>query len=78
MAAYLEGKGPAVLAALDKVAEETGATLAQISLAWLAAQPGVTAPIASATSPAQVEELLGSMALTLTPDQLSALDVAGA
>ena len=78
MAAYLEGKGPAVLAALDQVAAETGATLAQISLAWLAAQPGVTAPIASATSPAQVEELLGSMALTLTPDQLSALDVAGA
>jgi aryl-alcohol dehydrogenase-like predicted oxidoreductase len=78
MAAYLGGKGPAVLAALDKIAAETGATLAQISLAWLAAQPGVTAPIASATSPAQVEELLGSMELTLTPDQLTALDVAGA
>jgi len=78
MAPYLEGKGPAVLAALDQIAAETGATLAQISLAWLAAQPGVTAPIASATSPAQVEELLGSMALTLTPDQLAVLDVAGA
>jgi aryl-alcohol dehydrogenase-like predicted oxidoreductase len=78
MAAYLEGKGPAVLAALDKIAAETGATLAQISLAWLAAQPGVTAPIASATSTAQLEELLGSMDLTLTPDQLSMLDAAGA
>jgi aryl-alcohol dehydrogenase-like predicted oxidoreductase len=78
MAAYFEGKGPQVLAALDTVAAETGATLAQISLAWLAAQPSITAPIASATSTAQVEELLGSMDLTLTPDQLAALDAAGA
>ena len=78
MAAYLEGKGPVVLAALDKIAAETGATLAQIALAWLAAQPGVTAPIASATSTAQLEELLGSIDLVLTPDQLSTLDAAGA
>lgn len=78
MAAYFEGKGTQVLAALDAVAAETGATLAQISLAWLAAQPSITAPIASATSTAQVEELLGSMDLTLTPDQLSTLDAAGA
>ena len=78
MAAYMEGKGPLVLAALDKIAAETGASPAQISLAWLAAQPGVTAPIASATSIAQVEELLGSIDLTLTPDQLSILDAAGA
>jgi aryl-alcohol dehydrogenase-like predicted oxidoreductase len=78
MAAYFEGKGTPVLAALDKVAAETGASLAQISLAWLAAQPSITAPIASATSTAQVEELLGSMDLTLTPDQLSMLDAAGA
>jgi aryl-alcohol dehydrogenase-like predicted oxidoreductase len=49
-AGYLAGKGKAVLAAMDDVAAETGATLAQIALAWLAAQPGVTAPIASATS----------------------------
>jgi len=78
MAPYMEGKGPLVLAALDKIAAETGASPAQISLAWLAAQPGVTAPIASATSTAQVEELLGSIDLTLTPDQLSTLDAAGA
>jgi len=78
MAAYFEGKGTQVLAALDTVAAETGATLAQISLAWLAAQPSITAPIASATSIAQVEELLGSMELTLTPDQLATLDSAGA
>jgi len=78
MAAYFEGKGTPVLAALDQVAAETGATLAQIALAWLAAQPSITAPIASATSIAQVEELLGSMGLVLTPDQLAALDAAGA
>jgi len=63
---------------MDKVAAETGATLAQIALAWLAAQPGVTAPIASATSVAQLQELLPAMDLTLTPAQLDALDAAGA
>ena len=74
----LEGKGAAVLAAMDSVAEETGATLAQIALAWLIAQPGVTAPIASATSARQVEELLPAIELELTPDQLARLTDAGA
>jgi aryl-alcohol dehydrogenase-like predicted oxidoreductase len=78
MASFLEGKGMAVLAAMDAVAEETGATLAQIALAWLAAQPGITAPIASATSAAQVEELAGSMDLKLSSAQLDALTYAGA
>ncbi|MBY0306569.1 MAG: aldo/keto reductase [Sphingomonas sp.] len=77
MAAMLEYK-MGVLAAMDTVAAETGATLAQIALAWLAAQPGVTAPIASATSVAQMEELIGAMALTLSPDQLERLTSAGA
>jgi aryl-alcohol dehydrogenase-like predicted oxidoreductase len=43
-----------------------------------AAQPGVTAPIASATSVAQMEELVGAMALSLTTDQLDRLTLAGA
>ncbi|OYY76949.1 MAG: alcohol dehydrogenase [Sphingomonas sp. 28-62-20] len=77
MAAMLEHK-MGVLAAMDTVAEETGATLAQIALAWLAAQPGVTAPIASATSVAQMEELIGAMAVKLNPDQLERLTSAGA
>jgi aryl-alcohol dehydrogenase-like predicted oxidoreductase len=76
--AYLEGKGKPVLAALDAIAAETGATLAQISLAWVAAQPGLTAPIASATSVAQLEELLPAMDLELSAGQLERLDVAGA
>jgi aryl-alcohol dehydrogenase-like predicted oxidoreductase len=67
-----------VLTALDEIAEQTGATLAQISLAWLAAQPGITAPIASATSVAQLQELLPAMDLTLSADQLDKLDAAGA
>ncbi|MEH3036670.1 MAG: aldo/keto reductase [Sphingomonas adhaesiva] len=73
----LEGKGAAMLAALDRVAAETGATLAQISLAWLIAQPGVTAPIASATSAKQLEELLPAMTLTLSDDQRARLTDAG-
>lgn len=78
VAALLEGKGAAVLAAMDEVAAETGATLAQIALAWVAAQPGVTAPIASATSAPQIEELLGSLNLDLGKDQLDRLTMAGA
>lgn len=78
MQAFLDGSGPAVLAAMDSVAEETGARLAQIALAWLAAQPAVTAPIASATSVEQVEELLGSMELVLSPEQIERLSDAGA
>lgn len=77
MGELLEGKGAAVLAAMDDVAAETGATLAQIALAWLTAQPGVTAPIASATSVKQVEDLLGSIRLELNEDQLERLSNAG-
>ncbi|MBB3695062.1 aldo/keto reductase [Sphingomonas sp. BK580] len=78
VAELLEGKGAAVLAALDSVAGEAGATLAQVALAWLIAQPGVTAPIASATSARQIDELLGAMTLSLSPDQLERLTDAGA
>ena len=77
MQAVMDGTGPAVLDAMDAIAEETGASLAQIALAWLAAQPGVTAPIASATSVAQIEELIGAMDLTLSTDQIDRLTNAG-
>ena len=75
---YVEGKGPAMLAVMDRIAAETGATLSQIALAWVAAQPGVTAPIASATSVAQLDEIMGSEDLALTAEQLAALTAAGA
>jgi aryl-alcohol dehydrogenase-like predicted oxidoreductase len=74
MAKYVEGRGPAVLAALDDIAAESGATPAQIALAWIGAQPGVAAPIASARTPAQLEELLGAMELELSASQLARLD----
>ena len=77
VAKYLDGKGPEVLAEMDRIASETGATHAQIALAWLAAQDGVTAPIASATSVAQMDELMGFLEVDLTPDQLDRLTVAG-
>ena len=77
-AAYLEGKGRRVLEALDEIAEETGAAPATISLAWLMAQPAVTAPIASATSVAQLRELTAAMELTLSRDQIARLDAASA
>jgi aryl-alcohol dehydrogenase-like predicted oxidoreductase len=78
MQEFLDGTGPAVLAAMDSVAEETGASLAQVALAWLKEQPAVTAPIASATSVEQVEDLLGAMDLALTTEQLDRLTAAGA
>lgn len=78
MGELLAGRGAAVLGALDATAAETGATLAQIALAWLMAQDGVTAPIASATSAAQLDELMPAITLGLTPQQLERLDAAGA
>ncbi len=77
MAELLTGKGGTVLAAMDAVAEETSATLPQIALAWLAAQEGVVAPIASATSVEQLEELVGAWQLSLTNEQLARLTDAG-
>ncbi|WP_294355507.1 aldo/keto reductase [uncultured Sphingomonas sp.] len=77
MTELLEGKGQAMLAAMDGVAEETGATHAQIALAWLIAQPGVSAPIASATRVEQVHDLLPAMELRLSDDQLARLTDAG-
>ena len=66
-------KGKSVLAALDKVAAESGASLATIALAWTKAQPGVTAPIASATSLEQFKDLAAALTLDLTPGQIDLL-----
>ena len=73
---YLEGRGMAVLAALDAVAAETGHSPATIALAWTKVQPGITAPIASATSLDQFRDLAEALRLDLTPGQLEALDAA--
>ena len=73
----LNERGFRILAALDAVGLETGATPAQIALAWLMAR-GVTAPIASATSAAQVEELAGATRIELSREALERLDAASA
>lgn len=75
---YLDDKGMRILAALDTVAERTGAAHSEIALAWIAAQPGVAAPIASATSPAQMQSLMNGARLRLAPDDLALLTGAGA
>jgi aryl-alcohol dehydrogenase-like predicted oxidoreductase len=75
---YLGPRGFAVLDALDAVAAAHRATPAQIALAWLAARPGVSAPIASATSTGQVRELLGALTLELSAADIAALDAASA
>ncbi len=69
-------KGKAVLAALDEVAAETGQSLAAVALAWTKTQGGVTAPIASATSMAQAEQLIAALKLDLSPGQIEALNAA--
>ncbi|HZZ86227.1 MAG TPA: aldo/keto reductase [Anaeromyxobacteraceae bacterium] len=66
------------LATAREVARERGATVAQVALAWQLHHPPVTAPIASATSPAQVEELCGAVGLALSPEEVARLDRAGA
>ncbi len=75
---YLNPRGLAVLAALDAVAARHRATPAQVALAWLIARPEVTAPIASATSLAQLAELLKAPGLKLSGEDIAALDTASA
>ncbi len=69
--------GAPMLAVMDDVVRETGATHAQVALAWLRVQPGIAAPIASATSAEQLRELAGAADLTLTEEQLVRLSAAG-
>ena len=78
MRKYLNPRGLRILAALDAVAARCRATPAQVALAWLMARPGVTAPIASATSLAQLGELIAATHLQLDADALKALEQASA
>jgi aryl-alcohol dehydrogenase-like predicted oxidoreductase len=74
---YLDAKGEKILAALDKVAANNDASPAEVSLAWLVAQPGVSAPIASATSVEQVKSLAKGARLKLSEEDLQTLTEAG-
>ena len=75
---YMTPRGMRILGALDEVASGHGATPAQVALAWVMAQPGLTAPIASATSVTQLQELMGAAQLSLSAEDLKALDAASA
>lgn len=77
VAKYLDTRGLRILAALDEVAAAHGATPAEVALAWLMARPGVTAPIASATSRSHVESFARAASLALTEDDMSRLDATG-
>jgi aryl-alcohol dehydrogenase-like predicted oxidoreductase len=71
--AYLDERGKRVLAALDEVASAHECSVAAVALAWLAAQPTVLSPIASATSPDQLKDLVSMATLTLSGDELALL-----
>jgi len=75
---YRNERGYAVLSALDEIAAAHGVPVASVSLAWLAAQPTVAAPIASARTVDQLAELLPSVDLTLSSDEIAALSSASA
>ena len=75
---YFNARGMRILAALRQVSAETGAQPASIALAWLLAQPTITAPIASATSVDQLDALFAAVDLTLTDAQLKTLTGASA
>lgn len=77
-AAYLNDRGLRVLAALDAVALRHQATPARVALAWQIARPSLTAPIASATSLAQLAELVAAAELKLTQEDMAQLDTASA
>jgi len=78
IAKYLNGRGEAILGALDEVSERHRAQPAEVALAWLMARKGVTAPIASATRVPHVESFARAAELPLTREDLSRLETASA
>ena len=73
---YLNGRGYKILAALDKIAGEYNATPESIALAWVMARPGITGPIASATSIHQLKELTKAAELKLSGESITLLTTA--
>jgi aryl-alcohol dehydrogenase-like predicted oxidoreductase len=73
---YMTPRGFRILSALDTTARRLKATPAQVSLAWLIAQPTLVAPIASATSVAQLDEILGFVSVKLDREALAQLNEA--
>ena len=77
-AAYLTESGLAVLGALDTVAERNDTPIAAVALAWLAAQPTVAAPLASARTSRQLQDLMQAPDLKLSVDDLALLNTTSA
>lgn len=73
---YLTPRGFAILGALDSVAMRLDATPAEVALAWVMAQPGITAPISSATNLDQLASLVRASELELSAEDLAVLDTA--
>jgi len=71
---YLNARGMRILAALDAISAKHSAKQAEVALAWVIARPGVTAPIASATKPSQMDSLIKAASLKLTADDMAELD----
>jgi aryl-alcohol dehydrogenase-like predicted oxidoreductase len=75
---FFDERGMRILKALDAVAKQTGAKQASIALAWLLSRPNILAPIASATSTEQLEDLFAAADLQLSEEQLAELSAASA
>ena len=73
---YMDERGMRILAALDEVAKELHAKPAQVALAWVMARPAISAPIASATTLAQLRELMAAADLALDARRMERLDLA--
>jgi aryl-alcohol dehydrogenase-like predicted oxidoreductase len=71
---YLEDRGRRILQALDTVAGSSGATPAQVALAWLITRPGIASAIVSASSAEQMDSLLAAADVTLSPADIALLD----
>jgi aryl-alcohol dehydrogenase-like predicted oxidoreductase len=78
MKSYLNDRGRRILKALDDVAARTRSRPGPVALAWLMARPSITAPIASATTMAQLEDLVASTRLKLDKEAIKELDAASA
>jgi aryl-alcohol dehydrogenase-like predicted oxidoreductase len=75
---YLDARGDRVLSALDMVSTRLGVTPGQVAIAWTMARPGMTAPIASATSSEQLADLVKAATLRLDGEAIEQLDSASA
>lgn len=75
---YLDARGMRILDVLDDVSMRLDARPAEVAVAWVIASRGVTAPIASATSRSQLDSLVKAAQLKLSPEEMKALDKAGA